>query len=175
MRLIKIAMLAATLLPLSSFAALGGAPVANASAPLVLRAAASQSVSDSASASASASPAASPAAGSQPASAVTATAPYTMRQSVDANGVTIREYLLPANVVFAVTWQGPIRPNMRALLGSYFTNYVAAGQTGVRGSGPLIEGNDDFRIESAGRLGNFSGMAWLPRLLPAGVRPGDLE
>jgi hypothetical protein len=98
-----------------------------------------------------------------------------MRQSVDANGVTIREYLLPANVVFAVTWQGPIRPNMRALLGSYFTNYVAAGQTGVRGSGPLIEGNDDFRIESAGRLGNFSGMAWLPRLLPAGVRPGDLE
>ena len=171
MRLIKIAMLAATLLPLSSFAALGGAPVANASAPLVLRAAASQSVSDSASASASGSPAA----GSQPASAVTATAPYTMRQSVDANGVTIREYLLPANVVFAVTWQGPIRPNMRALLGSYFTNYVAAGQTGVRGSGPLIEGNDDFRIESAGRLGNFSGMAWLPRLLPAGVRPGDLE
>ncbi|MBW8838220.1 MAG: DUF2844 domain-containing protein [Burkholderia sp.] len=167
MRLIKIAMLAATLLPLSSFAALGGAPVANASAPLVLRAAASQSVSDSASTS--------PAAGSQPASAVTATAPYTMRQSVDANGVTIREYLLPANVVFAVTWQGPIRPNMRALLGSYFTNYVAAGQTGVRGSGPLIEGNDDFRIESAGRLGNFSGMAWLPRLLPAGVRPGDLE
>jgi hypothetical protein len=171
MRLIKIAMLAATLLPLSSFAALGGAPVANASAPLVLRAAATQSGSDSASASASASPAA----GSQPASAVTATAPYTMRQSVDANGVTIREYLLPANVVFAVTWQGPIRPNMRALLGSYFTNYVAAGQTGVRGSGPLIEGNDDFRIESAGRLGNFSGMAWLPRLLPAGVRPGDLE
>lgn len=171
MRLMKIAMLAATLLPLSSFAALGGAPVANASAPLVLRAAASQSVSDSASGSASASPAA----GSQPASAVTATAPYTMRQSVDANGVTIREYLLPANVVFAVTWQGPIRPNMRALLGSYFTNYVAAGQTGVRGSGPLIEGNDDFRIESAGRLGNFSGMAWLPRLLPAGVRPGDLE
>jgi hypothetical protein len=167
MRLIKIAMLAATLLPLSSFAQLGGAPVANASAPLVLRAAASQSVLDSASGS--------PAAGSQPASAVTATAPYTMRQSVDANGVTIREYLLPANVVFAVTWQGPIRPNMRALLGSYFTNYVAAGQTGVRGSGPLIEGNDDFRIESAGRLGNFSGMAWLPRLLPAGVRPGDLE
>jgi hypothetical protein len=167
----KIAMLAATVLPLSSFAALGGAPVANASGSLVLRAATLQSVSGSA----AASPAASPTAGNQPASAVTATAPYTMRQSVDANGVTIREYLLPANVVFAVTWQGPIRPNMRAPLGSYFTNYVAAGRTGVRGSGPLIEGNGDFRIESAGRLGSFSGMAWLPRLLPAGVRPGDLE
>jgi hypothetical protein len=98
-----------------------------------------------------------------------------VRQSVDANGVTIREYMLPSNVVFAVTWDGPVRPNMRALLGSYFANYVAAGQSGVRGSGPLIEGNDDFRIESAGRLGRFFGMAWVPRLMPTGVRPADLE
>ena len=165
MRLMKIAMLAATVLPLASYAALGGPPVTGASMPLMLRAATPQSASASASASAS----------SQPAGGLVSAAPYSVRQSVDANGVTIREYLLPANVVFAVTWQGPIRPNMRALLCSYFTNYVAAGQTGVRGSGPLIEGNDDFRIESAGRLGNFSGMAWLPRLLPAGVRPGDLE
>jgi hypothetical protein len=83
--------------------------------------------------------------------------------------------VLSANVVFAVTWDGPVRPNMRALLGSYFANYVASGQSGVRGSGPLIEGNDDFRIESAGRLGRFFGTAWVPRLMPAGVRPGDLE
>ena len=161
MRLMKIAMLATTVLPLASYAALGGPPVTGASMPLMLRAATPQSGPASAS--------------SQPAGGLLSAAPYSVRQSVDANGVTIREYVLSANVVFAVTWDGPVRPNMRALLGSYFTNYVAAGQTGVRGSGPLIEGNDDFRIESAGRLGNFSGMAWLPRLLPAGVRPGDLE
>ncbi|MFP3534585.1 DUF2844 domain-containing protein, partial [Burkholderia sp. SIMBA_042] len=41
--------------------------------------------------------------------------------------------------------------------------------------GPLIDGNDDFRVESAGRLGRFFGMAYLPRLMPAGVRPGDLQ
>jgi hypothetical protein len=129
--------------------------------PLMLRAATPQSGPASAS--------------SQPASGPISAAPYSVRQSVDANGVTIREYVLSANVVFAVTWDGPVRPNMRALLGSYFANYVASGQGGVRGSGPLIEGNDDFRIESAGRLGRFFGMAWVPRLMPAGVRPGDLE
>ncbi|WP_087751388.1 DUF2844 domain-containing protein [Paraburkholderia caledonica] len=165
MRLMKIAMLAATVLPLASYAALGGPPVTGASMPLMLRAATPQSASASASASAS----------SQPAGGLVSAAPYSVRQSVDANGVTIREYVLSANVVFAVTWDGPVRPNMRALLGSYFANYVASGQSGVRGSGPLIEGNDDFRIESAGRLGRFFGMAWMPRLMPAGVRPGDLE
>ncbi|WP_025601209.1 DUF2844 domain-containing protein [Burkholderia sp. WSM2230] len=165
MRLMKIAMLAASLLPLSSYAALGGAPAAAASAPLMLRAAAPQSASAPASGTA----------GSQPASAPAGTAPYSVRESVDANGVTIREYVLPSNVVFAVAWAGPVRPNMRALLGSYFANYVAAGESGVHGSGPLVEGNGDFRIESAGRLGRFFGMAWVPRLVPAGVRPGDLE
>jgi hypothetical protein len=157
----KIATLAATVLPLASYAALGGPPVTGASMPLMLRAATPQSGPASAS--------------SQPASGPISAAPYSVRQSVDANGVTIREYVLSANVVFAVTWDGPVRPNMRALLGSYFANYVASGQGGVRGSGPLIEGNDDFRIESAGRLGRFFGMAWVPRLMPAGVRPGDLE
>ncbi|AXF13633.1 DUF2844 domain-containing protein [Paraburkholderia caledonica] len=161
MRLMKIATLAATVLPLASYAALGGPPVTGASMPLMLRAATPQSGPASAS--------------SQPASGPISAAPYSVRQSVDANGVTIREYVLSANVVFAVTWDGPVRPNMRALLGSYFANYVASGQGGVRGSGPLIEGNDDFRIESAGRLGRFFGMAWVPRLMPAGVRPGDLE
>ncbi|WP_027210123.1 DUF2844 domain-containing protein [Burkholderia sp. WSM2232] len=171
MRLFKIAMLAASLLPLlplSSYAALGGAPTAAAFAPLMLRAAAVQSGSGVAAAAA-------PAAANQPASAAAGTAPYSVRESVDSNGVTVREYVLPSNVVFAVAWAGPVRPNMRTLLGSYFGNYVAAGQSGVHGSGPLVEGNGEFRIESTGRLGNFSGMAWLPRLVPAGVRPGDLD
>jgi len=169
MRLFKIAILAASLLPLSSYAALGGAPTAAAFAPLMLRAAGPQSGSGAAAA------AAPTAADSQPASATAGTVPYSVRESVDANGVTVREYVLPSNVVFAVSWAGPVRPNMRALLGSYFGNYVAAGQSGVHGSGPLFEGNGEFRIESTGRLGNFSGMAWLPRLVPAGVRPGDLD
>jgi hypothetical protein len=156
MRFLKTAMLAATLLPLASHATLGGAPSSGVASPATLRATSQF---------AAATPTVQP----------TNTAPYSMRQSVDANGVTIREYVLPANIVFAVKWNGPIRPDMTALLGSYFPNFVNAGQNRATGTGPLIDGNDDFRIESAGRMGRFSGMAWLPRLMPAGLRPGDLK
>jgi len=155
MSVLKFAILAATLLPLSSYATLGGAPSAGASSQSAPRA--MQSV-----------------AGASAAGAAHA-ASYTLHQSIDANGVTIREYVMPGNVVFAVTWDGPIRPDMTALLGSYFPNYVSAGHSRARGTGPLIDGNDDFRVESAGRLGRFFGMAYLPRLMPAGVRPGDLQ
>ncbi|VVD27297.1 DUF2844 domain-containing protein [Paraburkholderia dioscoreae] len=155
MRFSKIAMLAATLLPLSSYATLGGAPGAGTSSPAILRAVSPSAVATPV----------------QPANA----APYSLHQSIDANGVTLREYVLPGNVVFAVSWDGPIRPDMTALLGSYFPNFVNAAQSHARGTGPLVGGNDDFRIESSGRLGRFSGMAWLPRLMPAGVRPGDLQ
>jgi hypothetical protein len=101
--------------------------------------------------------------------------PYTVRPSRDPNGVMVREYVLPSNVVFAVTWDGPVRPDMTALLGSYFPNAVAASAVRARGTGPLIERNGDFQIESAGAPGHASGKAFLPRLVPANVRVEDLQ
>ncbi|WP_027799664.1 DUF2844 domain-containing protein [Paraburkholderia dilworthii] len=163
MRRIKIAMLTASLVlvPLSAYAALGGAPVRAASAPLVLWAATSQSALAPAS--------------SQRASGPISAAPYSVRQSVDANGVTIREYVLPSNVVFAVAWQGPVRPDMNTLLGNYFQRAASAGAGHPRGTGPLIDRSGDFQIESVGRPGNFLGKALLPRLLPAHVRAEDIQ
>lgn len=157
MRFLKTMMLGATLFPLASYATLGCAPSAGASSSAMVLRATSHSVA---------------AAGT---AETTATAPYTLRESRDANAVTIREYVLPNNVVFAVAWEGPIRPDMTALLGSYFPNYVAAGESRARGTGPMFESNGDFHIESAGRLGHFFGMAYLPRLMPANVRPADLK
>ncbi len=142
--------------PLPSQASLGGAPGSGTLAPTSLRATP-------------------PTVQSASVSSTAAAVPYTIHQTVDANGVTIREYASPDRVVFAVTWEGPIRPDMSALLGSYFPNYVNAGQSGARGTGPLVDGDDAFRIESAGRLGRFYGMAYLPRRMPANVRAGDLQ
>jgi Protein of unknown function (DUF2844) len=165
MRLMKIAMLAATLLPLSSHARLGGAPNTSEGSSITLRAMPLSAAATNAVQTAQAADSAK----------VTSTTPYTVHQSLDANGVTTREYVLPGNVVFAVTWEGPIRPDMTALLGTYFPNYVSAGRSRLLGSGPLASGDDTFRIESGGRLGHFYGIAWLPRLIPAGVRPSDLQ
>lgn len=150
MKFVKIMLAASAFLPLASYAALGGAPGAGSAPRSLLQSAASASSSPSAAA-------------------------YTVRESRDADGVRIREYVLPSNVVFAVTWQGPVRPDMVALLGSYFPNAVSAGAGRARGTGPLIERNCDFQIESAGRAGNFFGKAVLPRLVPANVRADDLQ
>ena len=153
MKFIKIVLAVSALSPLASYAALGGAPNTAVAPQTLLRAATPNSSS----------------------SAASTAAAYTVRESRDADGVRIREYVLPTNVVFAVTWQGPVRPDMVALLGSYFPNAVSAGTAHVRGTGPLIERNGDFQIESAGRAGNFFGKAVLPRLVPANVRADDLQ
>jgi hypothetical protein len=171
MRILRSALQAATLsafvplmqlAPLTAHAALGGAPGnIGTPAPVMLRATPPSTAALPGLAANAQQPSATPS--------------YTMRQSTDANGVTIREYVLPGNTVFAVTWDGPLRPDMTKLLGSYFPSFAATAQRTVRGTGPLIDGNDDFRIESAGRLGHFFGIAYLPRQMPAGVQPGDLQ
>ncbi|RDJ99389.1 DUF2844 domain-containing protein [Paraburkholderia lacunae] len=156
MRLLKIAMLAATLLPPASHATLGGAPSAGTSSSTKPLRATPQST-----AAASAATTKSP-------------APYTVHETSDAAGVTVREYVLPSNVVFAVTWQGPVRPDMRTLLGSYFPNYISAGESRPLGTGALTERRGDLQIESSGRPGRLFGIAYLPRLIPANVRAADL-
>jgi Protein of unknown function (DUF2844). len=150
MNFLKLALAVAGMLPLASYAALGGAPGTGAASQPVLRSAVSLNASEAA-------------------------ALYTMRASSGADGVTIHEYVLPSNVVFAVTWQGPVRPDMSALLGSYFPNFTNAAAQRARGAGPMIEHNGDFHIESAGRAGRFFGKAYLPRLVPANVRVEQLQ
>jgi hypothetical protein len=146
-----VAMLFAALMPTAAHAALGAAPTAASSAPStpsVLLAA------------------------SRPAAITT---PYSVQETHNADGVTVREYVLPDNVVFAVTWQGPVRPDMNVLLGSYFPNFAYPATSRPQGGGALIQANGDFRIESFGRKGRFFGKAWLPRLVPANVSVDDLQ
>jgi hypothetical protein len=153
MTFVKTALTLAALLPAVSHATLGGTPTLNAitaggSATPALRATAQVAPS---------------------------TTPYTVHESLSADGVTVREYATQANVVFAVSWEGPVRPDMNALLGSYFPNFVAAGKQQTRGTGPLVERNGDLQIESIGHPGYFIGKAYVPRLIPAQVNPADLR
>ncbi|MHB9839802.1 DUF2844 domain-containing protein [Paraburkholderia terrae] len=149
MKSIRIAAALALLSPVVCHATLGAAPSVDAHAP--------QSALRVAAADATSSPS------------------YTVHESKTADGVTVREYASPANVVFAVTWQGPTRPDMRALLGSYFPNFVNAGQSRARGTGPLIGRDGELQIESVGHQGAFAGRAYVPRLVPATVKVEDLQ
>ncbi|WP_224027692.1 DUF2844 domain-containing protein [Paraburkholderia caribensis] len=149
MKSIRIAAALALLSPVVCHATLGAAPSAGTHTPQpALRAAAS---------------------------VATSSPSYTVHESTTSDGVTIREYATPSNVVFAVTWQGPTRPDMRALLGRYFPNFVAAGQRVARGTGPMIARDGELQIESFGHPGVFAGRAYVPRLVPVDVKVEALQ
>lgn len=111
------------------------------------------------------------------ASATGGSAAYSVKQTTLANGTVVREYLSQAGTVFGVAWSGPQPPDLAALLGSYFPQYVSGVEAnrarGVRGSGTVD--NSGLVVHSGGHMGAFSGQAWLPQALPAGVSTSDIQ
>lgn len=107
-----------------------------------------------------------------------AAAPYTVRQTTLASGTVVREYLSSDGTVFGVAWSGPQMPNLSELLGSYFPQYastVTANRRSGRMHGPGVVAQQGLVVHSGGHIGAFSGSAWLPQALPAGVAASDIE
>ena len=103
----------------------------------------------------------------------TSNQPFSTASFVTAKGVTVREYATPSGGVFGVAWQGPRPPDMSTLLGSYYPEYLAAaaaqkGRIGLHHS--VIVGPNSVVVLS-GHMGNLSGRAYAPGLVPPGVDP----
>jgi hypothetical protein len=93
--------------------------------------------------------------------------------STGSHGI-VREYVSPEGQVFAITWHGPAKPNLRQLLGVQFDALAAAApQPHTRGHMAARVGNLVF--ESTGRMRSFNGRAYLSNALPAGVSTHDIE
>ncbi len=101
----------------------------------------------------------------------TQAAGYTVHEMQTASGIKVREYLSPSGTVFGVAWEGPAKPDLRQVLGTYFDQFIqAAEQKPRKGHGPLVIELPDLVVVSAGRMRAFSGHAFLPQMLPEGVR-----
>lgn len=113
-----------------------------------------------------------PAASSPSSSASSRTSLYTLHEVHQNNGTVVREYATPAGQVFAVTWRGPVLPDLSALLGTYFNTFKRetdqARQAGKHGAS-INMNRDGLVIRSNGRMRNFFGYAYAPGLIPAGV------
>lgn len=94
-------------------------------------------------------------------------AAYTLHTITLPSGTVVREYAGADGIVFGVAWDGPTLPDLSATLGAAFDRFTRASPT--RGGGPLAVSARDLVVYSSGHLRAFSGHAYLPQALPAGV------
>lgn len=111
-------------------------------------------------------------------SATVAMGRFTRHDLTRSNGATVHEFTNAGGQVFAVTWSGPGKPDLRALLGRYFATFQAAGHATGRTMHSLRRpaqiSQADLQIQTGGHMGWFRGVALIPSLAPAGFSPNDL-
>ena len=96
----------------------------------------------------------------------TAAAGYTVHEIQTPTRTVVREYVSAAGKVFAVSWEGPVLPDFRQMLGRYFEEYHSrAGSPRVGRRALVIEGSD-LVVHSHGRMRAFHGNAYVQSLLP---------
>jgi hypothetical protein len=91
------------------------------------------------------------------------------------SGTVLREFATAGGKVFAVAWSGPMMPNLRQALGHYFDAYVTAAQAKQGGRHHFQMNQNDLVIQSGGHMRRFSGRAYLPQAVPAGVSVDELH
>lgn len=90
------------------------------------------------------------------------------------SGTVVHEFVDANGSVFAVTWSGPFKPDLKKLLGRHFDALGQGGQAGGnRGAGDAQK--DEVVVKSGGHMGAFEGLAWLPSRLPAGFDTQEMK
>ena len=92
-----------------------------------------------------------------------------------ADGTVVREYVSAQGKVYAVTWNGPIMPNLQALFGEHFVTFQQETKAMRPRYGALRIVRPDLVIYSGGHMRAFQGRAYLPQSLPTGVNIEDLQ
>jgi hypothetical protein len=90
---------------------------------------------------------------------------------------SIREYISPAEIVFAVAWNGLTTPDLPQLLGPFAGEYQKALQQEKRKKGARRSSvkTDRVVVQRWGHMRNLRGRAYVPALLPSGVGSDELK
>jgi hypothetical protein len=103
--------------------------------------------------------------------AVRATDAYAVHSMSTANGLNVREYVDRSGLVFAIAWDGPVRPDLQQLFGGYYAEYSAA-LLKIRPLGlhrSLRIETSAMHVELGGHMRAYVGLAYLPAMMPTGV------
>jgi hypothetical protein len=104
--------------------------------------------------------------------------PFTVHEMRMPTGVMIREFAAGNGMVFGVAWQGQWMPDLQQLLGAYFDRYqaaLAARQATRRGRAPVVIDTPDLVVHISGNQRAFSGVAYVPSMVPPGVDAHALQ
>lgn len=102
-------------------------------------------------------------------------ASYDVHELALETGATVREFVGQDNKVFAVSWSGGWRPNLRDLFSKHYDRYVE-GTRGLRHArGPVRIQLPGMVVFMGGHLRHFFGYAYLTEQVPAGFLPEDVK
>lgn len=105
---------------------------------------------------------------------VTSEAKFAVHRLQLSSGVSVRQYVSPAGMVFAVTWQGPSLPDLRQLLGRYFDAYSRALRTASAGGARSVQ-QGGLAVETGGHMRALFGRVYIPTMLPRGVSADAIQ
>jgi hypothetical protein len=100
---------------------------------------------------------------------------YKVHEMQGEAGTIVREYESPEGVIFAVAWEGPVKPDLKQLFGKYYDQYRDAGRTASAGHRHSTVRQSNLVVRSSGHVRAFSGLAYLPGQVPPGVNIDELQ
>jgi hypothetical protein len=102
---------------------------------------------------------------------------HTIHQMTLPNGAGVKEFTNANGRVYAVTWSGPGKPDLRSLLGGSFARFQAdnARLNPRARRRPLQVNRPDLVIQTGGHMGYFWGVAYIPALAPTDFAVTDLQ
>jgi len=106
---------------------------------------------------------------------ITSAAKFAVHEIHVPSGTVVKEYVSPAGMVFAVSWQGPSMPALQQVLGRYFDQYAGAVRSRAVGPGPGRTQGSDLVVQSGGHMRAFFGRAYVQQMLPRGVLAEEIQ
>jgi hypothetical protein len=90
-------------------------------------------------------------------------------------GTTLREFVGESGKVFAVSWSGGFRPNLRDIMGAHYDRFIAAAR-GRRARRSIVRYElPGMVVVMGGNMRAAFGQVTLTDLVPAGLTPEDLR
>ena len=105
---------------------------------------------------------------------VTQKTAYSIHEMQSQAGTTVREFVSPEGRVFGVAWQGQSLPKFQQVLGSYYDQFMQNAPR-QRKHGPVTIQTPGLVVQSGGHMRALTGRAYVPEMVPSDVKVDEIK